>query len=194
MDSIDEFTDVEKLGIEFIKSYEREHNEDNQNQFLDYSPLEGTDKMYPVVEFRRKDPIGYMKIKDQDLFLQTNGKFTEIKENPVNRPPNCNQYKVQPLVLWFEYLYERVFVIYRFSDFGLNGIRKRRNVRKQDQNYYYLQYSEGGGKIQLKWTEQLKDATKFRYGEIIWNQMHWKYIRRECLSQAWGSPGKSVYW
>lgn len=161
INEIDEKVDISKLKIEFVKSYEKENNENNVNQFYDFSPLEDTDKVYPIVEFRRKDPLGYIKVKNTDLFLHGDNKLSHV----IGDCP----YIKQPLVVWFQYLYERVFVVYRFYGYGLSNIHKKINP----QNFYYLNYKEDGYKIYVKWTKSLNEATKFQYPEIIWAQVRW---------------------
>lgn len=161
INEIDNTTNINDIKIEFVKSYHKENNENNMNQFYDFYPLADTDKIYPLVEFRRKDPLGYIKIRGNDLFLHRDNKLSLISgECP---------YVTQPLVIWFSYLYERIFVVYRFYGQGLNNIYKKRDP----QNFYYLNYKEDDKKIYIKWTKSLEDATKFQYSEIIWSQVRW---------------------
>lgn len=161
INQIDTTTNTNNIKIEFVKSYYKEVNENNMNQLYDFYPLENTDKIYPLVEFRRKDPLGYIKVRNSNLFLYRDNKLIIIDgECP---------YVKQPLVIWFNYLYERIFVVYRFYGQGLSNIYKKRDP----QNFYYLNYKEDGRKIYIKWTKSLDEATKFQYPEIIWSQIRW---------------------
>ena len=112
---------INDLNIEFLKGYKKEYNEIFTNQHYAYSPLLNTHGVYPVVEFSYKDPFGYIKKKDSNLWLHEidgNLLFDEIKPGLFSER--------QPLVVWFQYTREREFIVYKHLGYNVEALVKKK--------------------------------------------------------------------
>jgi hypothetical protein len=157
---------VNDIQIEFVKDYKLQYNEIYTNMTYSYAPLLNTDGVYPVVEFTRKDPNGYIKLKGKDLFLHQRGDqlfFDIIRDGLFSAR--------QPLVLFFEYVREGEFIIYTLAGPQLNALMK--TVNDGVSNVKYLHYAEKNGKIFMNWQSNVNNATKMHYNRINWSEFGW---------------------
>ena len=171
---------VETAKVEFMRDYILEYNEVFPNKGYSYEPLLNTNGVFPKVEFTRKDPLGYMKIKGANLWLHENGKlyFDYIRQSDF--------YYRQPLVLWFEYVRERECIAYRYRGYGVEKVMKK--IYDNQTNVLYINYKEENGRIVVKWVEDRGDATKFVFDKIKWNELGWiklhdKDVQKQLLSR-----------
>jgi hypothetical protein len=154
------------LAIEFVKSYKKEYNEFLTNRLYNYSVVTDTDDIYQKVEFQRKDPNGYIKMKNNDKFLygdNNNLLFNHIKYGDFSQ--------IQPLVVWFEYIRDREIIVYKYVGYNVESIIKKKYDNKS--NILYLYYNQTNGKINMYWVNNINDATKFYYDKVKWNQLGW---------------------
>jgi hypothetical protein len=170
---------INDLNIEFLKGYKKEYNEIFTNKNYRYAPLLNTHNVYPVVEFSYKDPNGYIKKKDSDLWLHEidgNLLFDHLKPGLFTTR--------QPLVLWFQYTREREFIVYKLLGYNVEALVKK--TYDHQQNIAYLNYRQDGDKIFMRWTRNVNAASKWRYDKIKWNEIGWiklqsKQKQRELL-------------
>ena len=174
---------IDDLIIEFMSDFKKEYNETMTNRSYSFQPLLNTDGVYQKADFLRKTPFGYVKLKNQDLWLY---------ENPVTRklvftPVQCGLYtKKQPYVFWFEYTREGEFIVYRYLGYNLESIIKKTYDRVN--NLQYLNYKQEGNNAYVKWVNDVNLATKFYYDKIKWNEFSWiklhdKAERNKILSR-----------
>ena len=157
---------IDDLKIEFKKTYKKEYNEINSNRLYKFMPLYNTNNIYLPVEFSRKDTVGYIKLKDKELWFQDDGKniyFDVIRFGDYN-------YK-QPKIIWFQYTREQELIVFKFLGSGVESILKKEYNGLT--NMSYLNYSQDKDKVYMKWVDDVNDATKFIYDKIKWDQMSW---------------------
>jgi len=155
---------VNSIGIEFLKDYKIE-----PNKFQTYGPYPIYENIgtYPIVEFRRKDPLGYIKLRNTKLWLhgdvnKGNTYFDVIRMGSYNWR--------QPLVCWFNYLTESSFVVYVLLGYGQDSITQRMCDRYS--NSMYLIYSPQGPNI-ISWSNDMNQATVFVFDPIPWSDFSW---------------------
>lgn len=151
--------DVDNLSIEFVKSLEREDDSLPRTVYLNYAPFgpnNPNDQSYPnrpeyvKAEFRKRDTVAYIKHKTKNLWLYERG------GRPIFMPLHCKKYGFYyelPVLCWIEYLREPTFIVYKPVGYGLDRSK-------------YLVYNEEGGKIKLKWVDDLLRATIFNFNPI----------------------------
>jgi hypothetical protein len=158
---------MDDLFIEFPKSYKKEYNEMQPNVSYSFNFLYGTNDIYPMVEFRRKDSMGYIKMKNKDLWFnddEKKGVYFDIIQ--------CGEFSYnQPKVIWFQYPRESEVIIFKYLGYGLDSIIKER-VRGIT-NVMYLSYKQDSKNVYLTWVPDIDDATKFIYDTIKWNELGW---------------------
>lgn len=157
---------IDDLNIDFLIGFKKEYNEFSLNRFYDYRPLDNTYGVYPKVEFDRKYPMGYIKMKDKDLWLyEKNNKlyFDLITCGDFTEEP--------PLVVWFDYPKEGQVVVFKYLGYGLESIIKR--TTDKITNLIYMNYTQNGNNVRINWVNNVNDATKFVYKQIRWNDMTW---------------------
>ena len=152
---------IDDIKIEFMKDFHREYNEFLPNKTYDFYPIENTHGAFPKVEFDRKDPIAYIKLKGKDLWLyiNNNGPYFDLV------PFEDFTFK-QPFVVWFEYPIENEVLVCRYLGYGLDSTIK--TIYDKVTNIRYLDYKEVGDKIYINWVENVADATTFNFNKIVW--------------------------
>ena len=202
IDNIKTFA-IRDLKIEFVKHFLKvERNEFLTNRIYNYYPILDTDNTYPDVEFTKKDPIGYIKLKGKELWLhdENNNKvfFDHVRTKDF--------YYRQPLVVWFEYIRERMVIVYRLTGYNVEKIMKKIYDPCTNSKYLpgnpvcvqgtkltnvsYLKYKEIGGQIYIEWVDDPNQATKFVYDAVKWNEFGWikledKQAQRKKLSNKY---------
>lgn len=157
---------IPDLKIEFLKDFNKEYNEIFINKTYSFAPLLNTNGVYPKVEFERKDPFGYIKLKNSNLWLHDENNrlfFDYIREGDFT-------YR-QPLVLWFQYVRERECILFKYLGYNVESTIKKKYDKLT--NIAYLNYKEINGKTYVKWVDNINDATKFSYDKIKWNELGW---------------------
>lgn len=171
---------INDIKIQFLKDYKKEYNEVLTSKSYQYAPLLNTSGIYQVVEFNYKDSNGYIKLKDKDMWLY------EIDDNLFFDQIKQGLYSVkQPLPIWFQYPREREFIVYKLLGYSVEAVVKKEYDYQY--NIAYLHYKEINGKIFMKWTKNVNDATKFHFDTIKWADVSWfklqdKERQRELLS------------
>lgn len=157
---------VKDLKIEFMIGYKKEYNEFLTNRIYSYEPLLNTDGAYPIVEFERKYPNGYIKLKNRDLWLYE-------KDNKVYFDfIKCGDFTdKQPMVIWFEYVREREVIIYKYLGYNVESVMKKTYDKLT--NLAYMNYKQVDDKIYINWVDDINNATKFSYDKIKWNEISW---------------------
>jgi len=157
---------IDDLHIEFKKTYKKDYNEYSPNKLYSFMPLLNTNNIYLPVEFNRKNSVGYIKLKDRDLWLQDDDKkiyFDIIRFQDFD-------YK-QPKIIWFQYTREQELIIYKLLGYHIESTLKKDFDKLT--NIAYLNYKQDNNKIYIKWVDDVNDATKFIYDKIKWSQMSW---------------------
>ena len=157
---------IKDLNIEFMIGFKKDYNEFLTNKLYNYQPLVDTDGAYPKVEFERKYPMGYIKLKNRDLWLheKDNNVFFDVIK--------CDVFtEKQPMVIWFEYVREREVIAYKYLGHGIESIIKKTYDKLT--NISYLNYKQVGDQIYINWVNNINDATKFSYDKIKWNEFSW---------------------
>lgn len=147
---------LNKLPIEFVKNYELEYNGPSN-----YESVPNSNGTYLSVEFAHKVPVGYMKIKNKDLWLhEENGVlfFDRIKDDKYGFG------KRQPLVLWFDYLVYGGMRVYKFTGSGIEGVIDKQY--KSLKNMAYLHYNDN----KIRWANSISEATIFIYDAVQWHE------------------------
>jgi len=147
---------VQNINIEFLKDYNKESNSIQNNKYYNFQLLENNQDTYQPVEFTKKDPLGYLKIKNYDLWLYENDKSGYIDYIHYGYYST-----IQPLVLWFDYIQETQFLVYKIIGYGIEHIMK--TTYDKSSNVLYLNYEEINNKIYIKWVIDKNLATKFIY-------------------------------
>jgi hypothetical protein len=155
-------TNVNNIGIQFTTNYLEEYNEFPPNKIYDYSQIPGTTRMYPMVNFNKKDIIGYIRLSNRDMWLYPGG---------LQKITYLDAYPMPPLIVWFNYIYEGLFVVYRLIGTGLAHITKR--IFDKATNILYLVYEENrhNHTLTMRWVNNLSEATKFTYDSNKWPEI-----------------------
>lgn len=169
---------VKDLAIEFVKDFKTD-NKHQVNVFNDYGPLLDTSDNYLPTEFSRRDPVTYIKIKGEDLWL-----YEKDQQLYFDRIESDLFYKYrQPYVLWLNYLGENTFILYKQLGYGLNNVMG--HIYNRNSNVIYVNYTQHNGRISMRWTTDIRFATRFVYDFITWDQFDWYGIRRAPTMGAW---------
>lgn len=172
---------IKDLNIEFMIGFKKEHNEFLINRLYNYQPLENTNGAYPIVEFERKYPNGYIKLKGKDLWLY------EKDNKPYFDLIKCGDFaEKQPMVIWFEYVREREVIVYKLLGYNVESVMKKTYEKLKNQSY--MNYKQIGDGIYINWVDDINKATKFSYDKIKWNEISWiklhdKNIQHKLLSR-----------
>jgi len=153
--------ELKNIKIEFKKNYIKEQIFTDNNINLEINKCNKLPSQnlffskfgYLNSNFHRKDSVGYLKIKNQENWLHENvdGFFFDKIRNGLFE-------KRQPAVIWFDYITEKNFVIYKHSVFG-------------SRNKIYLNYSEKNNRIKITWSDNISDATVFSFD--YYNEKDW---------------------
>lgn len=157
---------IDDLHIEFKKTYKKEFNEAYANKSYSFRPLLNTNDIYLPVEFNRRDTVGFIKLKGEELWFQDDGKklyFDIIRYEDYS-------FK-QPKIIWFQYTREQELIIFKYLGYNVESILKK-EYEKQT-NMAYLNYKQDNNKVYMKWVRDVNDATKFLYDKIKWNELSW---------------------
>jgi hypothetical protein len=134
------------------------------NFYPDYDQYD----IYQKVNFIKKDPLGYIKVKDADVWLYekrdddgTSGKlyFNTLQKGLFSDTP--------PLVCWFSYAYQNVFFVYRPISYGFDGV-------------LFMIYEVIDGRIHIKWTKNQDEVTYFKFDLIP--LIDYNYVQPESSS------------
>lgn len=165
---------LKDIPIEFIKDYQKEHNPILPNMSYNFQTLDHTNNTYPKVEFQRKDPVGYIKLKNSSKwFYEDKSDFDFIR---------CGNFaSLQPIVVWFEYVRENEVIAYKLVSNDIK--RKNRDYQSKEQsfsNVKYLHYEYKNNQVKLSWVNNINLATKFIYEKVKWSDEGWiKLLTKE---------------
>ena len=185
---------LKDLNIVFLKHYKKEYNEFRINIPYQFSPFYHNnfqsiskdttnliepaihdDGVLPRVEFYRRDMLGYIKKKKEDLWLydlpdgHSNDKLGEHSQ--FKRLQKGLFTTKDPLPVWFEYLKNNQFLVYKYQGRGLDKVAK--NVVDRVDNVLYLYYEQKGNNIIIKWLSDITLATRFTFETINWDDFGW---------------------
>jgi hypothetical protein len=159
---------IQTIEVEFVKDYKKECNQFFLNQVYNFYPLYADTNIYLPNQFDKNETVGYMKLKNKDLFLYENPKTKQLYFDKIRMGDYTYQ---QPLVLWFGYINENTFVIYKHLGYSLDSVAI--HIYNHVSNAVYLNYVEDNGTIRLKWVPNTKLATKFTFSVPIWSEFSW---------------------
>jgi hypothetical protein len=157
---------IKNIRIEFVKNFVVENNEMPANKVYNYSPLPNTTNAYLPVEFWRKDMLGYMKIRNKNIWL-----YEKHGSLYFDRLSEGSFYYQQPLVLWFDYIRDSKFVAYKYVGSNLDALMKHTYNRVN--NVQYIKYQEADGDIFVSWVSDINQATKFIVNRLDWSEQGW---------------------
>ena len=156
--------ELKNIKIEFKKNFIKEESNFHDNIDLENNKCKKLPSHnfffnkfdFLNVNFNKKDAVGYIKIKNADIWLHENIHgyyFDKIR---------CGLFeKRQPDVVWIDYLTEGHFIVFKPSIFGYK-------------NKIYLNYSEKNERIRITWSNNMNDATIFSFN--YYNEKDWTEI------------------
>nr|QBK88568.1 MAG: hypothetical protein LCMiAC01_02450 [Mimivirus LCMiAC01] len=143
---------IDNTYISLVKDINREYSILSPNSYHPFSPADPhmATGHYSKLNFRKKDNIGYIKHKYNNLWL------FDTPTGPVFAPPQQGDYyKMYPGVYWIEYLNEYTFLIYKPLRYG-------------DKRIFFLKYKHVKDEIHISWEKDLLNATIFTYDYVPW--------------------------
>jgi hypothetical protein len=146
---------IEYAMIELVKDIHKEYLKLPATIYTPYKPINNyLDKgRYLLIEPRRKDHVGYVKVKGKDLWLyMINGK---LKFRNKFYDTKGFDYK-QPLLVWLEYNREPTFLLYISTGYGEHVIK-------------YLKYEYKNNILKMSIVNDVFDATTFSYQNYNWH-------------------------
>lgn len=155
------------INIEFVKRYTKEYNTNVPNNYHNFERLDSTNGSYRPVEFTRKDPIGYIKQKNKDIWLFGDDKpyfkGLSFKDTRILFPVE------RPLVVWFKYTSEISFIVLKYVGTGQDHVIAHQD--KMADNVVYLYFDNKNQN--LIWNNDIKKATVFFFDKVKWNELQW---------------------
>jgi len=171
--------DINKLSIVFLRDYVKDWFYISNTNYLNYSPVAEPEKeTYKITHPDRHDSVTYIKHKYQDKWLYYTDNKLQFKPLQLSHTIFSEPYYHQPLVLYFMYIGDAYFFLYR-------------NYHFADRDIDYVMYSEKDGKINIRFTKNKEDATIFRYKYIKWKEelnhnLHGKAINQGLKNVHFG--------
>lgn len=111
---------------------------------------------YRTISPAKKDPVTYVKLKDENLWLYENKdgtlRFNHLERFYTGFVPYKN-----PQVFWLNYIYEQTFIMYKPTG---NTVASTK----------YVYYNDDNGTIVFKWVDNAYEATFFYFGEMEWEE------------------------
>ena len=154
---------IDEINIEFVKDFRKQYMSMNN--------------IHLPTEFSRKDPVTYIKIKGRDLWLYEKNQqlyFNKIESNLFYK------YR-QPYVLWINYLGNNTFILYKQLGYGLNNVIG--HIYDRNTNVIYMNYTQHNNTISIRWTNDIRFATRFVYDIITWNDFSWIRSHRDLYGR-----------
>ena len=117
--------DVNKIKIEFVKSYLLQSNKIPTNTIptntnSNYGPFNDKNSFEPV-QFEKNDNLGYIKMKNKnpELWLSEDDKTKRLFFDILRKGLFWWQ---APLVVWFDYISVDTFILYKFQGKRLSSL------------------------------------------------------------------------